>query len=463
MLEAIGITKAFGALVVADDVHLAVGGGAREAVIGPNGAGKTTLFNILGGQLKADAGAVRLDGREITGLAPEARARAGLGRSFQRNNLFPDLTVAESLATACALRRGQAPVFWRGFATLAGVHEQAGAIAERAGLADLLDRRVRHLSYGNQRQLEVALALACEPSVLLLDEPTAGMSPEETRTMKALIERLPHDLTVLMIEHDMDVVFDIAERVTVLDYGKVIASGTPDEIRASDIVREIYLGRDDHILQGVSFEVPEGSVVSLLGRNGAGKTTTLRSIMRLTPPRRGRVRFGGRSLDRLAPHRIACAGIALVHETRGIFPSLTVRENLEIASRKPDQGMGWTLERAFALFPRLRERERQGGTTLSGGEQQMLAIARALVANPRLILMDEPTEGLAPIIVAEIRRVLEGLKAEGVTMLLVEQNFALATALADHNVVIGKGQVRWQGPSGALRQASDVTGTWLGV
>jgi branched-chain amino acid transport system ATP-binding protein len=245
MLEAIGITKAFGALVVADDVHLAVGGGAREAVIGPNGAGKTTLFNILGGQLKADAGAVRLDGREITGLAPEARARAGLGRSFQRNNLFPDLTVAESLATACALRRGQAPVFWRGFATLAGVHEQAGAIAERAGLADLLDRRVRHLSYGNQRQLEVALALACEPSVLLLDEPTAGMSPEETRTMKALIERLPHDLTVLMIEHDMDVVFDIAERVTVLDYGKVIASGTPDEIRASDIVREIYLGRDD--------------------------------------------------------------------------------------------------------------------------------------------------------------------------------------------------------------------------
>jgi branched-chain amino acid transport system ATP-binding protein len=152
-----------------------------------------------------------------------------------------------------------------------------------------------------------------------------------------------------------------------------------------------------------------------------------------------------------------------VHETRGIFPSLTVRENLEIASRKPDQGTGWTLERAFALFPRLRDRERQGGTTLSGGEQQMLAIARALVANPRLILMDEPTEGLAPIIVAEIRRVLEGLKAEGVTMLLVEQNFALATALADHNVVIGKGQVRWQGPSAALRQASDIMGTWLGV
>ena len=245
MLEAIGITKSFGALVVADDVHLAVRAGAREAVIGPNGAGKTTLFNILGGQLKPDAGTVRLDGREITGLAPEARARAGLGRSFQRNNLFPDLTVAESLATACALRRGLAPVFWRGFATLTAVHERASAIAERVGLADHLDRRVRHLAYGNQRQLEVALALACEPAVLLLDEPTAGMSPEETRAMKALIGRLPADLTVLMIEHDMDVVFDIAERITVLDYGKVIVAGTPDEIRASDLVREIYLGRDD--------------------------------------------------------------------------------------------------------------------------------------------------------------------------------------------------------------------------
>jgi branched-chain amino acid transport system ATP-binding protein len=243
MLEAIGITKAFGSLVVADGVDLAVAAGAREALIGPNGAGKTTLFNILGGQVRPDEGAVRLNGRDLTGLAPDARARAGLGRSFQRNNLFPDLSVAESLATACALRRRLGPVFWRRFSRLAEVHDQAAAIAEQVGLGDLLGHPVRHLGYGNQRQLEVALALAGEPQVLLLDEPTAGMSPEETRAMKALIGRLPAGLTVVMVEHDMDVVFDIAERITVMHYGKVIAAGTPDEIRGSDLVREIYLGR----------------------------------------------------------------------------------------------------------------------------------------------------------------------------------------------------------------------------
>jgi branched-chain amino acid transport system ATP-binding protein len=224
-----------------------------------------------------------------------------------------------------------------------------------------------------------------------------------------------------------------------------------------------YYG-DSHVLQGVGFEVAAGSVVSVLGRNGAGKTTTLRAIMRLTPPRRGSVRFAGRSLEGLAPHRVARAGIALVHETRGIFPSLTVRENLEIAARKPERGgAAWTVERAFALFPRIRERSGHGGAQLSGGEQQMLAIARALVANPRLILLDEPTEGLAPIIVAELCRVLERLKADGVTMVLVEQNFELATALADHNVVIGKGRVRWQGSSADLRLADEVKRTWLGV
>jgi branched-chain amino acid transport system ATP-binding protein len=222
-----------------------------------------------------------------------------------------------------------------------------------------------------------------------------------------------------------------------------------------------YYG-DSHVLQGVSFDVPRGRVVALLGRNGAGKTTTLRSIMRLTPPKRGAVRFGGRPLAGLPAYRVARAGIALVHETRGIFPSLSVRENLTIAARC-EPGAGWTLERVFQTFPRLGERQNNGGSQLSGGEQQMLAIARALLTNPQLILLDEPTEGLAPIIVEEIWRILAALKAEGTTMLLVEQNFALATALADHNLVLGKGVIRWQGDSAALRANDEVKRTWLGV
>ena len=235
----------------------------------------------------------------------------------------------------------------------------------------------------------------------------------------------------------------------------------PDTLLAVEDVHTYY--GESHVLQGVSFAVPKGSVVALLGRNGAGKTTTLRSIMRLTPPKRGVVSFAGLTLTGLAPYRVARAGIALVHETRGIFPSLSVRENLTIAARGAANGAGWTLDRVFATFPRLGERQHNGGSQLSGGEQQMLAIARALLTNPQLLLLDEPAEGLAPIIVEEIWRILATLKAEGTTMLLVEQNFALATALADHNLVLGKGLIRWQGASAALRADDEIKRTWLGV
>jgi branched-chain amino acid transport system ATP-binding protein len=221
---------------------------------------------------------------------------------------------------------------------------------------------------------------------------------------------------------------------------------------------QTYLG-DSHILQGVSFEAQAGEVVALLGRNGAGKTTTLRSIMRIAPPRGGKVFFDGRDLAGLRTHAVARTGVAFVQETRAIFPSLTVEENLVIAQK----GAGWTLERVFDEFPRLAARRRNGGAQLSGGEQQMLAIARALVANPRLILLDEPSEGLAPIIVEQIEALLQKLKGQGLTMVLVEQSFALAMALADRAVVLGKGRVRWSGPAADLRAADEIRHSWLGV
>ena len=223
-----------------------------------------------------------------------------------------------------------------------------------------------------------------------------------------------------------------------------------------------YLG-DSYIIQGVSLAVPAGKVVALLGRNGAGKTTTLRSIMRMARPRRGRVTFDGQDISALATFEIARARIAFVQETRAIFPSLTVEENLGIAARPAANGDGWTMERIFDDFPQLAARRRNGGTQLSGGEQQMLAMARALVANPRLLLLDEPSEGLAPLIVRQIADIIVKLKQAGMTMLLVEQNFALATEVADDVVILGKGRVRWSGTSAQLRQADDVRHTWLGV
>ena len=223
-----------------------------------------------------------------------------------------------------------------------------------------------------------------------------------------------------------------------------------------------YYG-DSHILHDVSLAVAAGQVLTILGRNGAGKTTALKSIIGVVKPRSGRVSFAGNEITSLSPYRIARAGIGYVPETRGIFPSLSVLENLTLAARGAQLANAWTLERVYALFPRLAERRASGGATLSGGEQQMLSMARALLTNPRLLLLDEPTEGLAPLIVAEIETVLAHLKDEGLTIVLVEQNLAFALAIADQVALLGKGQIRWAGRPADFAAADAVKHTWLGL
>jgi branched-chain amino acid transport system ATP-binding protein len=219
-----------------------------------------------------------------------------------------------------------------------------------------------------------------------------------------------------------------------------------------------YYG-DSHVLHGVSLGVAAGEAVALLGRNGAGKTTLIRSIMGFTPPREGRILVDGEPVQRWAAHRIARRGLALVPQGRRIFAPLTVRENLLLAARAD----GWTLERVFELFPRLRERAGQAGGTLSGGEQQMLAIGRALLTNGRMLLLDEPSEGLAPLIVREIGRVLARLKGERLSILLVEQNYHLALRIADRVYVMSKGQIVYEGTPDALEANEEVKRRFLGV
>lgn len=242
MLEVQGLCKNFGSLAVTRAVNLSIPQGRRHGIIGPNGAGKTTLFNLLTGELAPDAGTVRVDSVSLDGCSPDARARAGLARSFQRNNLFAEMTVRENLAIACAVRAGVLSVFWRGFSRCKTVLRTAETVAEQLGLSERLATPVRELAYGTQRQLEIGLALALQPKVLLLDEPTAGMSPEETHAMQQLLAALPAELTLVIIEHDMDVLFSIAERVTVLDYGSVLLEDVPAVVRDSAVVRERYLG-----------------------------------------------------------------------------------------------------------------------------------------------------------------------------------------------------------------------------
>ncbi len=220
-----------------------------------------------------------------------------------------------------------------------------------------------------------------------------------------------------------------------------------------------YLGLG-HILQGIDLEVPRGRIAAVLGRNGVGKTTTLRSIMGLTPPRHGQILLGGQDVAGWAPHRIVRVGVAYVPEGRMIFPDLTVIENLDVAQRTPAKQ--WTIERLFALFPALAERRRNKGSQLSGGEQQMLALARALVTDPKVILLDEPSQGLAPLVVEELTRLIAGLRDEGVTLLLVEQNLRLAEAVADTVYVMVKGQMVYHAPLDRFRaEREDVKAKYL--
>jgi branched-chain amino acid transport system ATP-binding protein len=237
-----GLTRRFGALAAVSAVSLEITARERRAIIGPNGAGKTTLFNLITGHLAPSAGRILLGGEPITGLASHAVARRGLARSFQRNNLFPRLPVRENLRLAAAADgQGSWNLFGR-VDRLRAPLERARETAQAVGLAERLDVPAGQLSYGEQRQLEVGVALATRPRLLLLDEPTAGMSPEETLRMTRMLEGLPREITLLIIEHDMDVVASLADRVTVLHYGEVLIEGSFAEVKADPRVYEVYLG-----------------------------------------------------------------------------------------------------------------------------------------------------------------------------------------------------------------------------
>jgi len=237
-----GLRKSFGKLVVSDDVDLVVPQGARHALIGPNGAGKTTLINLITGALAPDGGHVLLDGKDITGLEPNARVKRGLVRTFQVNALFPKLTPIEAVVFAVLERRGAAGRWWSPLAGEVEAITEAYELLKTFQLADVYARRTRDLAYGEQRLLEIALALAARPSVLLLDEPAAGVPKSESAAIFEAIAALPADISVLFIEHDMDLVFRFASRISVLVQGRLLVEGTPEEISADPVVREVYLG-----------------------------------------------------------------------------------------------------------------------------------------------------------------------------------------------------------------------------
>lgn len=498
VLVAKGVTKSFGALVAVNEVDLVVREGELRSLIGPNGAGKTTFFNVLTGLLPYDAGEVHFRGKGITGMLPHQIVACGISRSFQIISIFKELSVFENVRIAIQAKSKHRFDLFSRTEGLEDLNLEARSILETVGLAERAGMTASSLSHGDQRLLEIGIALATHPELLLLDEPLAGLSARERIRVSDLIKRLAGTYTILLIEHDIDRVLALSDSITVLHQGEVIAEGSPAEIQQNQKVQEAYLGgfrrgegfsvqegeapapvcerRTDeplllvegintfygksHILHDVCLQILEGEVVCLLGRNGAGKTTTLCSIMGMAPPRGGSIRYRGQEIAGNAAEEIARLGIGWVPQGRRIFPNLTVLENLNMAKR---DGTGrWGVEKIFQLFPQLERFKGRRGDTLSGGELQMLAIARALMGNPEVLMLDEPFEGLAPTIVEGIWRVLQEIRSE-TTILLVEQNADLALALADRAYVLNNGMMVHSGSAKELLSDREVRVRLLGV
>ena len=484
VLECVHVVKRFGSFAAVDGASLELADRRLHALIGPNGAGKTTLFNVISGLYPADDGTITLTGERIETLSADQVAARGLSRSFQITNIFPSLSVVENLRLGCQARDRARFGLWRSAADLSEVNLETAALVRFLGLEGLERVPVSSLSYGGQRLIEIGIALAARPRVLLLDEPLVGLAAAERERIAALIRSLTPHMAILLVEHDMDRVFSLADEITAMNEGRVIAEGTPAEVRSNAEVQRVYLGSGgqrartkprsaattagnnllevaaintfygkSHVLHDVSFAVREREVVALLGRNGAGKTSTFKSIMGLVRPATGSITLAGTNIEGLPPEAVARLGIGLVPQGRRLFAGLTVAENLALGAlhyrSAIAKGVHWDLDRILEVFPRIRERMQVNADRLSGGEQQMVAIARTLSGNVRLLLLDEPFEGLSPALVDELFEAIDALRRE-ISILIVDHHLDLVLALAERAVVLDRGQVSHEGPTHPL-------------
>lgn len=482
------VSISFGGIRAVQDASLTVKAGQIHALIGPNGAGKTTLFNLVSGLYRPATGTVHLLGQDIGGQPPENICHAGLSRSFQITSLFTGLSIEENLRLSAQAKSRSRYAIWRDAASLEDVNRDTAELIRFLGLEGIEDVKAGDLSYGGQRLVDLGIALASKPRMILLDEPLAGLAQAERERVVRLITTMARYIPVLIVEHDIDRVLSFCQEVTVMNEGMVLIHGTPDLIRNDRKVQEIYTGTGtptvigrhgnaaesgkvvlraeglhtyygkSHILDDAGITVHEGEIVALLGRNGAGKSTFLKTIAGIVQPAAGRLLLRDQDVTGQPAWQIARAGIGYVPQGRGVFAGMTVRDNLALGrlARATDGSTGtvWSEDRIFEFFPRLKERLDSHADYLSGGEQQMLAVARALSGNVNLLLLDEPFEGLAPAIIEELFRVFDLLRQE-LPIIIVEHNLDLVLALADRVYALENGKVFHTGPARPLLEDMD--------
>jgi len=465
------LVKRFGGLTAVKDVSFAIRPGEILGLIGPNGSGKSTVMKSVLGVERPDGGSVRIAGTEVAGWAPHRIARLGVGMVFQHSRPLHRQTVFENILL------GLLPDRLTYLIPDAATERRARDIAERVGLSKVLDRRPATLPFADLRKMEIAKALARNPRVVLVDEPFAGLTARETAAFAQLIREMRDDgRAVLIVDHNVRSVAALVDRIYAMYVGERIAEGSVDEVLRDETVRRVYLGgalttaarpeatfRDSdtpflavdqlnvlygkaQALEDVSLHVHKGEFVAVVGLNGAGKTTLFNAISGLVPYA-GEIRREGASLRPLSAAAVARGGVVQAPEGRELFTEMSVRENLDMggAHMTPTE-RAERLDWLYDLFPILKARTRQSAGTLSGGEQQMLTIARALMMKPDLLILDEPTLGLAPVIMEQISRALERLRqTTPITVLLGEQNVTFALPHADRVYVLEHGRIVWEG------------------
>jgi branched-chain amino acid transport system ATP-binding protein len=487
-----GIGIAFGGVKAATDVSFVAEPGRITSLIGPNGAGKSTVLNLVGGFYKPDTGSVTHGGVELAGEPAWRVARSGIARTYQTTQLFGAMTVLDNILIA--LRRGGLghPLAALGQGNDAAI---ARALLAFAGYRGPTDIEARYLAHVDLRLVEIARALATRPRVLLLDEPAAGLMRGDKDQLGALLKKIAATgIAVILVEHDMQLVMAISDHIVVLDAGAVIAVGDPAKVRNDPKVLKAYLGASDMqarprhagwqppagevvlscldltagygaapVLQDLSLEVRAGEMVALLGANGAGKSTTMQAMSGLLRPVGGSIILNDERIDALPAHVIAARGLALVPEGRQMFTELSVIDNILLGAypRSGDEVRA-EAEALLKRFPRLKDRINSRAGLLSGGEQQMVAIARGLMAKPKILLLDEPSLGLAPAMISELFAVLADLRDEGVTILLVDQMAALALKVADRGYVLESGRIVHGDSAEALARDPALEAAYLG-